>query len=628
MCGIAGYVTGKDLNNLEISNNMIEVMKHRGPDTQGLELFTIGDKYLSLVHARLSIQDLSSHANQPFFNDEKSVALIFNGEIYNFLDLKQQLLKDGFHFKSTGDTEVLLNAYLKWGENIVEYVNGDFAFCIYDGRINKLFLFRDPIGIKPLYYYFFEDKFVFASEIKAIFQFPDIKKEINEDVLSEYLINGWVYEPDTMFKGIKKIEAGHFMVFDILNFKYEIFKYFKIEGVQNQNQDLDKLINIAIEYQTISDAPLGLYLSGGVDSSIIAAKLKIKDSIYTLTASMKPEELEFEGFEDDLKYARKVVNQYPKLDLNIVELNHTMINEYKRLVYFIEEPVADPAIVPAYLLAKQARDNGYKVMLSGMGADELFGGYPRYLAYQKISKLKFKTILSFLLMCIASIGQEFFKKGKFLKLFRDLQRISNGISKSFPFDYIYLMSYFSEKDIEKLAGKESLNKFYKKVLNIKIPSFFTLIQKLSYIDLKGFLASHNLIYMDKASMAASVECRVPLIDINIVKDVFYKPDKFKINEGNLKSGLKDIALESFDTKFVNRKKAGFSMPVKSWISKDIKEEVLNLKTGRITKYLNRNQIIKIVDQHYSGSCDNAMKIWNLYTLELWLNTFFDKSEEL
>ncbi|MFZ5987401.1 MAG: asparagine synthase (glutamine-hydrolyzing), partial [Bacillota bacterium] len=489
MCGIAGYFTKDNINNSIIAEEMIDCMRHRGPDAQGYEVIESNENNLVLAHTRLSIQDLSPLGNQPFINKDKDVFLVFNGEIYNFQDLRKQLILKGYRFTSSSDTEVLLYSYIEWGEDLTNHIKGDFAFCIVDKRINKLLLYRDPLGVKPVYYLLSGDSFVFSSEIKAILRFPGVKKEINKDVLAEYLINGWVYEPDTMFKDIKKLEAGHFIKLNLGDRTFEKIKYFDISSKDSET-DLDKLIDKALKYQTISDAPLGLYLSGGVDSSVIAAKVKKTGRIFTLTASMKEDELSYEGFEDDLKYAKEVVNQYENLDLQIVELDYSMIDYYKKLVYYIEEPIADPAIVPAYLLAKKARDKGFKVMLSGMGADELFGGYSRYLAYSKISSIVLGRQIAFIVKTFSKFGQYLLRKGKFLKLFRDLERISNALSKKFPLNYIYLMSYCSEKEVLDLVGSDSVNKFYKKAAGFSELKNLTELQKISYIDLKGFLASH------------------------------------------------------------------------------------------------------------------------------------------
>jgi len=633
MCGICGFTTKKlNMNQShKIIQSMTNKLEHRGPDDKGHDILEYTDTLVGLGHTRLSIIDLTKAGHQPMFDKSRNLAISFNGEIYNYKEIKKILVNQGYSFDTETDTEVILYSYQEWGENFVDKLNGIFSLALMDVKNGKLFLYRDPLGVKPLYYFY--DKnigLIFSSEIKSILLHPNIETKVNKNKLAEYLINSWVMEPDTLFKNIYKLSSGHYLKYDLKDQNINIKEYWNITNINNKlisSNDIRDTIKSVIKQEMVSDVPIGLYLSGGIDSSLIA---KIVDNntqseIYALTAHFS-DESEYEGFSDDLYYTNLITDRL-NIDLDKVKLDVDNVELYKKLIWYMDEPISNPSIVPTYLLAKIAKSRGKKVMFSGLGADEIFGGYIRYKAFKYLKHLSktpafTKKIPEQILKYIQTLLN---LSGEKRKLIRDLRRFLNSGSSEFPLNFMLLNSYFSLDEVFRLTGNNNGIVQFKDKLNNKQKIFkdknLTDLQKAMYFDMKGFLSSNNLISTDKASMAASVEVRVPLINKDIVEDVYGMSDDFKVGK-SLKVGLKSIASDYIPTEIIKRSKSGFTMPVKKWIMYDLKDTIIDMRNnGKVNNYLNQKEIQKIIDNHYSKKEDNAMKIWDIYTLNLWLNTF-------
>lgn len=586
MCGIFGYIGEEKIS---INKN---ILPHRGPDDWGVFSDKVNETHICLFQSRLSIIGLGNQGHQPY-EKQKGKVLVYNGEIYNYNELKS-LLEDKYKatFSSSTDTEVLYELLINEGiDNTLKLINGMFAFSFYDNSKKEIIIARDHVGVKPLYYSFNNNSFLFSSESKVFFELNLIEPELNADFLGEYFANGWVYEPNTLFKDIHKIEAGHYISYNLGNKNKKDIKYFDIsKSTKNSQISIDKIVNT----QTIADVPIGCYFSGGTDSSIISYLLKDRD-IINLNLAMK-------GAEDErVKVMQKTYN----LKIDYLNYDRKNLSLYKKLVYHMDEPIADPAIIPAYLLAEHSKKLGRTVMMSGMGGDEIDAGYNRH---KILANLKLFSFIKF-------IPKKIFESFLHGKKKNYLLRLKNFINSPKPNNYFSLTSYFSKTDIDNLVNKKWFDKYSKKINDLckEVEGK----KKFFLLDFKGFLSSHNLLYMDKASMASSIEVRVPLLDYQLVQDYFQNIDKKKYSgKKRLTNYLKQLLKENYST----IKKEGFSYNIEEWIEKDINwnaiisffEETTIIKTDPIKKW------VKEMEKDVFAV---AMKLWTIYTLYLWLTTF-------
>ncbi len=581
MCGIFGSITP---NKIEISNN---ILPHRGPDDWGVDSFLVNSKHFTLFQSRLSIIGIGNQGHQPF-SKYKEYKLVFNGEIYNFQSIKKKLIQErSINFITETDTEVLYEAIINYGiENTLKLLNGIFAFAFTDLITQSLVLVRDHLGIKPLYYYQKESQFLFSSEIKSFFILNLVSPQLNREKVGEYLANGWVYEPDTLFQDIFKLESGHYLKYNLSDGNSSITRYWSLNQKESNSSKLETLIC----EQTISDVPIGNYLSGGIDSSIISIILKDFD-VLNLNMDLGDEETK----------RIKVLKELYDLNLRTFQPNGFPLSIYTELIYNLDEPIADPAIIPAFLLAKASRDCNRTVMLSGIGGDEIDGGYARQYI------IKYLDLLGIIKVIPLWISFFLNKKQR-----RDFNRLKNFYKNPSPVNYFALTSFLGKNEIDDLIPY----KWYEEY-QIKIERFtkdYSGAKKFYMLDFKGFLSSHNLIYMDKASMAASVEVRVPLLEKGLVNNFFMDYGK-NIGKKRLKGVLKDL----LGKKYVNNKKNGFRYPIRDWLLNEINWiEIFDFFDK--TKLLNTDKIKNYLTELRNGN-DTEMKLWIIYTLYLWLITF-------
>lgn len=588
MCGIFGYI---GTNNLKIEKN---ILPHRGPDDWGVINCQFGKKEITLFQSRLSIIGLGAQGHQPFQKYYGKI-LVFNGEIYNYLDIRKRLIIDfSINFITNTDTEVIYESIINLGINkTLEVINGMFAFAYYDVTSEDIYIARDNLGIKPLYYSLCEDNFIFSSEVKTFFELGLRKAELNKDYLGEYFANGWIYEPHTLFKNIYKVKAGHLLKYNMPSGIVTNLKYWDITDC-SENTIPPNIANIVIN-QTISDVPIGNYFSGGIDSSIITYILK-ENNLLNLNMSM----------EDSESSRVNLMQQAYDLDLKTIHYQHDNLAIYGKLIYYLDEPIADPAIIPAFQLAIESRALERYVMMSGMGGDEIDAGYPRHAILSN----------SFLLL-LARLTPKFLIQKIFIdKKRRDIFRLKEFAHDMSPENYFSLTGYFSKSEISSLIKSDEWFKgYHDKIINTC--KHVSDKKKYFYLDIKGFLASHNLIYMDKASMAASVEVRVPLLDKDLTKFFFKDIDKRKYTgKIRLKGYLKSLIGNNYH----ETKKAGFRYEINSWLLYDIDwEDIIN--------FFQRNNLIDIdqlksyIIEMKSNVDGVAMKLWTIYTLFLWIKIF-------
>ncbi len=603
MCGIVGLVTKKEKENT--IKLMSDRIKHRGPDGDGY--FIDGD--VALGHRRLSIIDLST-GDQPMFNEDGSVVTVFNGEIYNYQELKEELIALGHDFKTKSDTEVLVHGYEEWSADLPKHLRGMFAFAIYDKNKNEVFLARDNFGIKPLYYAKMNDTFMFASEIKAFLDVPDFEKVFNESILETYLEFSFVPTNETFFKGVHRLDAGCSLLYK--DGEIKLNKYFKLDFKEENMSFEDAVKNISdvmkdsVEKHLIADVEVGSFLSSGIDSSYIVSLAK-PDKTYTVGYENKKY--------DETMYAKDLAEKLGIKNESKIITKEEYLENISKIMYHLDEPTSDPAAISLYFVAKLASKD-LKVVLSGEGADEFFGGYNYYreeVDYKFYNKLPF---------CIRhAIGKvaSIFPEGRgFNFLVRRGEKLENS--------YIGVNRNFSSK----MAKKVLKNNYELEAIHVTKDVYnefknYSNIDKMQAIDINFWLMKDILLKADRMTMASSIEGRVPFIDKEVFKVASHLPFDYKVTKENTKVALRAAAKEVIPTEAYKKKKLGFPVPVREWIKEgDFKEEVeKTLNSDVANKYFNTKIINKMFEEHVNGKKDNYRKIWTIYTFIKWYQVFFE-----
>ncbi len=629
MCGISGgYYKGKV--NLD---KIVEATSHRGPDSSGYLSF---DNFF-LSHNRLAIQDLSVNGNQPMHSIDENFIIIFNGEIYNHWDLRNQYLKE-FQFRSSSDTETVLNLFIKFGEKSVELLNGIFAFAVYNKRSKDVFIVRDQFGVKPLYIYSDDEQFIFSSEIKTFLNF-DINKSISYESLTNYILNLWSPGQMTPFKYVEKLLPGHFIKFSLeKKDKKEFVNYYddKLSGEYlefSESEIISKLENLlikAVKRQLISDVPIGFFLSGGLDSTLIVAiakKIYPEKNFKCFTINVTGSEKE--GFVNDIYYAKKAA-EYLDVDLKIIDGNYDILKDFDKIIWHLDEPQADPAPINVYNISKEARKHGIKVLLGGTAADDIFSGYRRHKALLiepliEKTPILFKKIIKFV---ASSMPVN-------IPLFRRLRKLTSNIDSTQSdrligyFDWINpkkIKEIFAKSHHEKLS-KYDFHKYFKSVLNLT-ENEDNLLNKMLHLEKKTFLVDHNLNYTDKMSMAVGVETRVPYLDLDLVEFVKKINPTLKMKGNQTKYILKKVAEKYLPDEIIYRPKSGFGAPVRKWIINDMSDLIdTKLSKQKINshKIFDYNTIKKMIKENKNYKSDYSYNIWSILSISSWIDQFYMKN---
>ncbi|MEO8760842.1 MAG: asparagine synthase (glutamine-hydrolyzing) [Bacteroidia bacterium] len=622
MCGIAGYISSQKLQDAK----MLSCLHHRGPDHEGSYANVINNKQLFLGHTRLSILDLSEDGNQPMFSADKQIVIVFNGEIYNFQELKQKHFSNtNFHSKT--DTEVVLKLYEKFGINFIKELNGDFAISIFDKRINKLYLLRDRVGVKPLYYYQDADKFVFASEIKSILG-AGVQAVLNNDEVLNYFVFKYSPQQKTLYKNIHRLPPASYLEFDIAKNTFSIQKYWQVEKNNNyatlsynDAQDcLFELIKDSAQMRLIADVPIGNFLSGGLDSSIIAYFLKDRKDIRHYCARKSESDLKKEGTTSDYYYAEKLAKAW---DLNFTDADigsdEASLEMIRKTLFYSDDLIADGSQIPSYLITKDAAKTS-KVILSGMGADELFLGYAgqmlTLISSQYLDKLP-HAFSSGVGSLAAKVNQG---RGKFLAYRRYIHKM--GKYSAYP-NYKYalfnIVGDFDNSSSVYKGNKEGIVD----LMSGYFPKGEDVFDSLFHFEMENFLVK-NLHYTDRMAMANSVECRVPFLDHRIVEFAYSIPRNYKLTStGKFKRILKDTFKTQLPEYVTNRRKAGFGMPLRSIFSST---KTINALLDK-SFFANFNgfsvkAIDAIIDNHVNGKEDNSSIIYALISFQEWYKLNF------
>jgi asparagine synthase (glutamine-hydrolysing) len=609
MCGICGF----NWDDKKLVRDMSKVISHRGPDQNG----TYTDKEVSLGHQRLSIIDLSTKGKQPMSDSSGSLTIVYNGEIYNHLSIREDLEKKGHRFRSETDTEMILYAYKEYGKECVKKFNGMFAFALWDSEKKQLFLARDRMGIKPLYYYFRDGKFIFASEIKAILK-HEIERSVDKNSFHTFMNFRFVTGQKTMFKNILKLLPGHTLSLDIEGIK--IKKYWDVsEKIEKKplsyfSKKLNKMLEKSVEKRLMSDVPLGVYLSGGIDSSTIVALMRNiggKDcNINTFSVGFGNE------VDNEYSYAREVSNHFAT-NHHEVSVDDDHLKIIPDMIYHLEEPIGDAATLPTYAISKFAK-KGATVVLAGEGADEQFAGYDRYkmaLYGNKISKVTPSVLKN--------------QVSKHIKLSTpNYSRLKNLICEREPGNkYMHAISLFTSQEIKKLDVSKSkdIDIFVKKHFVNSNPKHF--LNKLLYFDQKTLLPDDFFMKVDKMTMAHSIEERVPFLDHNIVEFSFTIPTRYKMKGLNEKFILKKAMSGLLPKSVLKRPKRGYNAPMDKWLSTDLKSPFSNLLDENNHNLYDKQKITKMLSKFkhsrssYKSNWFNSQKLWSLFVFEMWHKRF-------
>ena len=631
MCSISGimYFNKKLFVKKKQIHNMNLTLKHRGPDASGIWISK--NKNIGFGHTRLSIIDLSKEANQPFVDRTKNYILAFNGEIYNYMEIKKKLIDKGYKFKTkNSDTEILLLSYIEWGLKCVDKFRGMFAFAIWDNLKKKVFLIRDRVGVKPLYYKFDSEKLIFSSEIKAILLDPDYIPEIDEESMYHYLTFLCTPAPKTMFKQINKLEAGTWLSFDEKG-NSEKKQYWdplqdkELIDLENINKVLVRTLKESIKYRGISDVDVGVFLSGGIDSSTNAYFFS-KDSKKKIKTFSIGYDKEYKSYKSELNYARIVAKHIKSLHFEKKLRKDDIKNLIFDMVYFQDEPISDPVCVPIFYVSKLARENNVKVCQVGEGADELFFGYTNWLRTSKINlllnNLFFPNLLKRLILLLyKKFNIQYKYTADLLRRSLEKKPIFWGGAEAFSsFEKNQLFSNSFKKKIKNFDSWDCIRPHYE-FFN-KNAKYKNIENWMTYLDLKIRLPELILMRIDKMTMANSLEARVPFLDHNLVQKTIDLPKKIKIKKNKLKVLLKDIVKGLLPYEILNRKKQGFGLPLKEWFEDGLginEKKIINEFVNK-TDFFKKETIQKIIDRK------GDTRLWFLLNLAIWWKIFIKNNK--
>jgi len=621
MCGIVGIIDAHSIPERALIEKMCRTMAHRGPDGEGYYL----DGPVALGHRRLSIIDLAG-GKQPMSNEDGTAWITFNGEIYNFPELRRELIQKGHRFTTRSDTETIVHAYEEYGTRCVEKFRGMFAFGIWDDRKKMLFLGRDRLGKKPLYYYSDGRKFIFASEIKAIIQDPLVTRRLDITALSDYLTYNYIPFPETIFQGIYKLPPAHTIV---VTFKpdaraelvTQLSQYWDIkyepDDTLSEEQWAEALRNKlteAVKMRLISDVPLGAFLSGGLDSSTVVALMSMLQNKPVKTFSIGFKEEDF----SETTYARQIADKFGTEHHELI-VEPDAIEVLSRLAWEFDEPFADSSAIPTYYVSKMAREH-VTVVLSGDGGDETFAGYRRYAWADQMKR--FDWIPGILRKAVFGIPARLLPEGmKGKGMLRHLSRD--------PFQRYAGLNTFDEPGyIEGLLSKDMLEQsgYGRNGSHLFLKKYYDdcngadYLTRIQYVDTKSYLAEDILTKVDRASMLCSLETRAPLLDHEVIELAARMPSRMKLRKGESKYILKKAMKDILPEEVLYRKKMGFGVPLGHWFKKELTgyaEEVLLSKAATERGIFNQASVKKVLEIHRKMGRDMSARIWALLFFEHW-----------
>ena len=616
MCGITGFCDFTKRSTKSELIKMTERLNHRGPDDSGYSLYEESDYNLGLGHTRLSILDLSRHGHQPMCYKELEV--VYNGEVYNFEEIRTELKKHGYTFDSDSDTEVLIKAYYEWGVKAVDKFNGMFSITIYDKRINKLVLIRDRSGVKPLYYYNKNNLFMFSSELKSFHENQFFQKNINLDSVALFLQMGYILEPHTIFDSTYKLKAGHYLEVDLATKEVKEIKYWDVIDFYNMPKfdiseaeavtETEKLLKSAFNYRMVSDVPVGVFLSGGYDSSIVTSLIQSEQSekLKTFTIGFNEESY------NEAPHAKNVANHLGTDHTEYYCTEKEAISIVPTIAEIYDEPFGDSSAIPTILVSQMAKKD-VSVSLSADGGDEIFAGYSKYVTNVDETAKKINLIKRFL-------GKS--TLNKFAKILQETGVIKDAFFENKVSKFAYenspelqkLTSYYTTPySIEKLLGKHNkiiTNFDAMKYINADMHS----LDKMLAVDYKTYMVDDILHKVDRATMSVSLEGREPLLDYRIIEFISRLPVDLKIKNGDKKWLLKEITHKYLPKDIMNRPKMGFGIPVDEWLKNELKDYVEEYFS--MESILDKGELLRIKNLFFQGKVNFRM-VWNLLMFQMW-----------
>ena len=624
MCGLAGFIDFKGDSDKDLLVNMTDALKHRGPDDFGYEHFQFNSTSIGLGFRRLAILDLSYAGHQPMKNPDTGDVIIFNGEIYNFKEIRKELSSEGFTFKSNGDTEVILAAYQRWGIACIERFIGMFAFVLYDNSQKKLYCVRDRAGVKPFFYYWHDNILLFASELKAFHSHPSFKKHIDNSALAFFFQHGYIASPNTIFQNTFQLDPGSYMELDLSGCTLRIEKYWEINKFFNRDElnisyddvvgQTETLLISSFNYRMIADVPVGVFLSGGYDSTCVAALLQKtypgKIKTYTI------------GFEEDnyneAPHAKKVAQHIGSDHHEYYCSFRDAMNLIPKLPEIYDQPFGDSSGVPTTLISSIARKH-VTVALSADGGDELFAGYPRHLKSLGYIN-KFNVLPGIAKKIISRVLPN--NSGSLLVADRNekLREVLRTQYESEMFDVIN--QTYTKSELRKLLNhsfNDILNPFNK---SKELLSSVATLNKILAVDYATYLAGDILQKVDRASMSVSLEAREPFLDHRLVEFLSVVPSEYKLKGKFQKRILKDIVHKYVPPAIMDRPKMGFGIPLGDWCRKDLKGLFMDFMSDEVLKkneYLNTKNIVELRDGYLEGKLQNFERIWFVFVFQMWLN---------
>lgn len=631
MCGITGFVDWNKKSSKEVLEKMNKTLSHRGPDSGDFQFFQNENFQVGLAHKRLAIIDVTESGRQPM--QFEHLWITFNGEIYNFNEIKEELKKLGHRFKSNSDTEMILHAYTEWGEKCLDKFIGMFAFAIYDLKLNEIFCARDRAGVKPFFYYLKDNLFLFSSELKAFHEHPNFQKEINIDAVTAFMQYGNIPTPHCIFENCHKLKPGHFIKFKLVDLDKKSFvdiQYWNVYDAYNQSKtnisfeeaksETEKILQSACEYRMVSDVPVGVFLSGGYDSACVTALLQKNrtDKLKTYTIGVPDIGL------NEAPYAKDVANYLGTDHTEIYCTEKEAIDIIPDLSFYYDEPFADSSALPTTLVSKLARKD-VTVALSADAGDEIFAGYNRYDYLLRFGK-KIQNIPSLaryttagIMNLIPSNAIPILKhKYNFHNRYEKLKNILKDPSSERIM--LSLSEQFTDKQLNNLF-RFDVQKINSAYLSKELQKdFYSPLSYMMAIDYQTYLVDDILQKVDRASMTVSLEAREPFLDHRVIEWAAKLPDEFKYFEGNKKYIIKEIVHQYIPKELMDRPKMGFAIPIANWMKHDIREYLesfINEKTISEQGIFNWDYVNKLKIDFFNGKKEYDMKLWYLLMFQTW-----------
>jgi asparagine synthase (glutamine-hydrolysing) len=634
MCGIYGYLSPAGTIDPTLLGRMGRQLEHRGPDDEGEIILNAADVSVGLGHKRLSIIDLSPAGKQPMTNEDKTIWITFNGEIYNFKEIRKELEGKGHSFRSHSDTEVIVHLYEELGAQCLERLNGMFAFALWDTKQQSLFLARDRAGKKPLHYCVIGGHLLFASEIKALVQHPLVSRELDLKSLNKYLAYEYVPAPNTIFKDIKKLEPGHYLLFRngvALSSQYwdvPIEDYPISDRTEGQYVDeLKELLERAVTARLLAaDVPVGLFVSGGLDSGVVAAMARrAKENLECFSIGF--EEASF----DESRYAEQVARSLGiKHHLKIFRAQE-MLRMVERLPEILDEPLADPSILPLFLLSQFAAEH-MKVVLSGDGGDELFAGYQTYQAHKLVTF--YDALPGFVKESIKALAFRLPVSHSYLSTDFKIKQFLKGVGVSSEVRFFLWRGAFSNAERHGLLRPEvrrelqNENAYEELYRYVRKSGLTKELERILYLSMKLYLQDNNLVTVDRASMANGLEVRSPLLDRDVVDFVCRLPMEYKLNGLKTKYILKKVAEQYLPRNIVYRKKRGFGVPLAAWLTDELRDfmlDYLSQETMERQGIFDYPYVSRLIDEQLTMKKDNRELLWTLLVFQTWYERYIESS---